>query len=139
MPLVVLYEQLLPKAVARNPKQRAASLKTLISILNSIVSQKPKQGTAQKYNIDAGHLLRLLSQHLVYCPKIKFQSFCPDNGKHHGNSIQLTNDLLQVGIETLAILLSCQNVNAKVDLNAHRNELATIIMAIVLIEDQQRR
>jgi len=134
-----IYEKFLPKAVIKNTKQKPIFIKMLVQMIRSIISQNTKQGKKAKYEVDAGHLMHLLAQHLIFCPKIKFQAFCPDEGRQHKNSIKTTNELVQNGVETLALFLKTESVNAKIDLKNCRFELATIILAIILIEDQQCR
>jgi hypothetical protein len=89
--------------------------------------------------VDAGHLLNLLAQHLIYCPKIKFQALSPSLGMTHQNSIQITTQIVLSGLDTLILFMRSSNVSAKFDFKKNRFEITTLILAILLLEDQKSR
>lgn len=90
MPLLQIYQMLLPKAVTKNKKQKPQMILKVIHLIKSIVTESRKIGMQTKFEVDAGHLLNLLAQHLIYCPKIKFQALNPSLAMTHQNSIQIT-------------------------------------------------
>ena len=89
--------------------------------------------------IKASHMFNLLAQHLIYCPKIKFEALSPSQGSTHKNSIQITSQIVLNGLDALVLFIKSSNVTSKFDLKKSKFELTTLMLAILLLEDQKTR
>lgn len=129
--------------MTKNNKQKLRHMKVLVQTVKAMVAQKPsksgkvekREAEMKKFEVDAAHFVHLLAAHIIHCPKVKFQAFCPDEGRQHRKSIESTNQLVKIAVETLASFLKSDRVNVKFDFKKCKFEIATIILAIILVED----
>lgn len=99
-------------------------------------SSQGQLGQHEPVSIDVGAFLHLITDHLIFCPKIKFKATCPDNGVHHAHSIDSTNELIQQAIETLCSLLANPGVHTVLDLSEHREDVLRLLVAMNLTDKQ---
>lgn len=128
-----------PKSVTRNKKQKLQLILQVIFLINQIIKQSEKIGMRTTFEVDSSHMFNLLAQHLIYCPKIKFEALSPSQGSTHKNSIQITSQIVLNGLDALVLFIKSSNVTSKFDLKKSKFELTTLMLAILLLEDQKTR